>query len=273
MRVWTLCPLTLVVVVATCASNVRADQIHLVGGAQLEGKATRHGQQVVIDMGSGQITLSADSVERIERGQSAVQRYEQLESKLKPGDVQGLLSLADFCRDHDMQAREKELLRRVLEVDPDHAQARDRLGYVRAGARWITREEQLRAQGMVRVDGQWMTAERALDIERLRAEAAQQRDRAQAELETKKVELEKRKIELQTEQVKAEHALLPSNSYGVTGYGLSYGYAPFQTCAHGRCGGARVAPAPSARPFPIPGVRDPRDTSFPINGVRDPRSY
>jgi hypothetical protein len=272
MRFWTLCVLAVV-----ASTPVRADQVYLVGGTQLEGKATRRGDRVVIEMGAGQITLSADSVQRIERGQSSVQRYEQLESKLQPGDVQGLLSLADYCRDHDMQAHEKELLRRVLEIDPNHAQARDRLGYVRAGSRWITRDEQLRAQGMVRVDGQWMTAERALEIERLRAAtaaAAEQRDRAQAELETKKVELEKSKLELQAEQVKAEHAATAPSSYGMAGYLLPYSYGSAQRCG-GRfpCSRPGLAPAPSARPFPIPGVRDPRDPSFPLNGVRNPRSY
>jgi hypothetical protein len=96
---------------AGAGQRAHADEVHLVGGTQLEGKATRHGDKVVVEMAEGQITLNADGVERIERGRSNVDRYRELADKLKPNDVPARLALADFCRDHDMQAREKEWLR------------------------------------------------------------------------------------------------------------------------------------------------------------------
>jgi hypothetical protein len=63
-----------------------------------------------------------------------VRRVAARYAQLKPGDVRGLLELADFCRDHGMPARERELLERVIEHAPDHAQGRARLGYVRTSA-------------------------------------------------------------------------------------------------------------------------------------------
>jgi hypothetical protein len=254
------------------APVARADQVHLVGGAQLDGKATRHGDKVVVEMESGQITLSAEGVERIERGQSSVQRYEELAAKLKPGDVASRLSLADFCRDHDMHAREKELLRQVIELEPDQSQARARLGYVKTAAGWITRDEQLRAQGFVRQAGQWLTPERALELERLRAQsdaAAKERDKAQAELELKKLELQQRKLELEAQTAKAAE---PVTAPPIYSYGASwlYGYGPGYRHAPGGFGAEHVG-VTGARSFPINGVRDPRDNSWPINGVRDPR--
>ena len=259
------------------ASGVRADEVHLVGGTQLEGKATRHGDKVVVEMESGQITLSADGVERIERGRSNVERYQELASKLKPNDVQARLSLADFCRDHDMRAHERELLHQVIEIEPNQAQARARLGYVKTDAGWITRDEQLRAQGYVREEGQWVAPEKALELQRLRAQsaaAASEREKAQTELELKKVELQQRKLELDADEAKAAEraaqATQPnmySYPYGVVGYGVPFGYgiAPRSY----RVPANASAPGPS---FPINGVRDPRAPGWPINGVRDPRA-
>jgi hypothetical protein len=265
------------VCVYVLAATARADQVHLVGGAQLEGKVTRHGDKIVVEMESGQITLSADGVERIDRGQSSVQHVEELISKLKPGDIQARLSLADYCRDHDMQAREKALLREVLELDTNQAQARARLGYVKAASGWITRDEQLRAQGFVRHDGQWVTQERALELERLRAQsdvAAKERDRAQAELEVKKLELQQRRLELDAQAATAaQNVATPppqpyGYAYGSAGYVSPYGYGS----ARGTFSAPRTS-APATRPFPIPGVRDPRDATWSLPGVRDPRSY
>ena len=266
------------------SSAVYADQIHLVGGTQLEGKATRQGDKVVIDMESGQITLDADGVERIERGPTNVERYEELAAKLKPGDVHARMALADFCRDHDMRARERELLHQVIEIDRDHPQARARLGYVKTATGWTTRDEQLRAQGYVREAGQWIAPERALELQRLRAQsqaAQDERDKARADLELKKLEIEQRRRELEGADRASERsndAAQPGvNTYGFVGYGAAYGVRPvWRAHSAPNWHGSRAFPevsSPAARPFPINGASDPRNTSWPINGVRDPRSY
>jgi hypothetical protein len=44
----------------------------------------------------------------------------------------------------------------VLEVLPDHAEARARLGYIKTDAGWVKREQQLHDQGFVQYDGHWV---------------------------------------------------------------------------------------------------------------------
>jgi hypothetical protein len=260
------------------AASAHADQVHLVGGSQLEGKATRQGDKVVIETESGQIALSADSVERIERGQSPVQRYEALEGKLQPGDVKGRLALADFCRDNGMNAREKTLLREVIALDPDEAQARARLGYVKTPAGWITQDEQMRAQGYVRKDGQWVSPERALELDRLRAEAdaaARDRERAQAALDAQRAEqVAARQRELDDEADRA--ALQPtaapygygySYGYGYLGYGYRYGAHPSHPIAR------PVPNVPASPTHTAPSSHETHGSSRPSFGMRSTRSY
>jgi hypothetical protein len=268
--VWVLCA---ALGVAPCAA--RADDVHLSGGNVIEGKVSRDQGHVTVEMESGRITLSADSVERIDRRESTVEHFERAYAALKPDDVKARLALADYCREHDMHSREKQLLHEVIERAPDHSEARARLGFVKSDGGWITREEQYRAQGMVQVDGVWMTRDKALELARLheQAQLAQRdRERAEAALEAERVGLRKQQLEL--EQKRAENQR--NQNYvtpiygGYGGYFYSGGFCgPGERC---RDGHAWSTPAsPQTQPFPINGVRDPRDPSWPINGVRDPR--
>lgn len=135
--------------------TVYADQVHLVGGSTIEGKASRKGDKVVIEIESGEIALSASEVEAIEPGPSPVQRFEAMHAKIGARDARALLALANFCRDHDMKERERVLLMRLLELTPEQPEVRARLGYVKSDAGWVKREQQLRDQGYVHYDGRW----------------------------------------------------------------------------------------------------------------------
>src|SRR5262249_2850370 len=159
-------------------------------------------------------------------------------------DVDARMALANYCREHDMRAREQMLLEQVIAIEPNHSAARARLGFVKTDGGWITRAEHMRAQGMVLRDGQWVTRAQALEMDRLEAEAAaaaQERQRTEAALELQRLELRNRQLELETERAKAAQSAqppaAPSYYYGGYGYGYSYGRSPYgrtQAVDHGR---------------------------------------
>ncbi|MET0389578.1 MAG: hypothetical protein ABW321_26630 [Polyangiales bacterium] len=262
------------------AARTHADDVHLSGGSVVEGRAVRHADKVTIELESGQITLSADAVTRIDKRESSVERYERRYAALKPDDVAGRLALADYCRDHDMHAREQALLREVLERAPDHAQARRRLGFVKSdtGA-WLTEAEHNRARGLVQHDGVWMTPERALALTQLHDQAEARRregERNAAMLEAQRLALQREQLAL--EQAREQQARASQNTPLYVSPYPYYG-GPGQS-AWGAWRDQRRGPsAPTAgrsfnaEPFPISGVRDPRDPSFPLNGVRDPQHF
>ncbi len=267
---WAIATIIGLVLGCVLAAHVRADEVHLVGGAVIEGKATRRGDKVLVEVESGQISLPAESVERIVGGESDVQRFEALYAKLQAGDIKALLSLANFCRDHGMVERERQMLQKVIELSPDHADARARLGFVRADAGWIKREEQLRQAGFVPHEGRWVSRQELLELERLQAQtttAEHERDKAQAELQSKTLELSSRHAQVaHQDQLAAEQAqraqALPLTTQ--TPFMYYTPYAPYGGYGAGwnMNQGAPVAPrrAPTrADNFPIPGVRDPWD--------------
>jgi hypothetical protein len=254
------------------AGVARADRVHLVDGAVIEGKATRQGNKVVIELESGQVTLAASDVAKIESGSSPVQRFEQLEAEQRGRGVEGLMVLADYCRDHGMHARERTLLKSVLEQQPDHGAARARLGFVKSDAGWITREEHLRAQGFVQDGGEFITREQLAEREQQRAtaEAAKhEREQAKLAVEQQKVALERERLELARAQERAAEAERAATAQATQAAYLVYGapYGNWHDCHKRAC---RSKPPRRTKPFAINGVRDPRDPSWPIAGVKDP---
>lgn len=252
----------------------RADDVHLTGGSVLHGRATRHGDKVVVEMDSGELTLPADSVERIDGGPSDVQKFEQLYAKVAHNDVKGLLQVADFCRDHAMPDREQQVLRQVLEADADNTTARARLGYVRTDAGWMKQEDQMRAQGYIKRDGAWVTREQSLELDRMQTDAeiaATERDKANVELETKRVELARKQDELAQERQRAadserQRELAQQQAAMQPYYNNGY-YTPY----------VRYAPAwnNASRHQIVTPVRNDQvyHERFPIAGVSDPWTF
>jgi len=58
-----------------------------------------------------------------------------------PDTLPGQLDLADWCRRQRLFPQEQAHLARALEFDAEHADARTRLGFVRAGSTWVRRDD------------------------------------------------------------------------------------------------------------------------------------
>ncbi|MCG3135784.1 MAG: hypothetical protein HMLKMBBP_03540 [Planctomycetes bacterium] len=162
------------------ALTARADEVLLVNGGKLEGKARTVGSEVVIDTGSGEIRLAKDEVKQIVPGKTRKDLYAEKSAALDAAgtakDPAKRMELADWCRDQKLADLEKKELRTVLVLDPDHEGARARLGYVRSDGRWMTEDEYRLSRGFVKVGTEWIAKE---ELERRRAIA--EAERAQKE--------------------------------------------------------------------------------------------
>lgn len=221
--------LALASAVSAASGAARADKVVLVGGEIIEGQATRQGGKVKVQIESGEIALPAAAVLRIEKAESFVGRYEARYAALPPRDVASRLSLADYCRDHDMRSKERGLLAEVLDIDPNNAAARSRLGYVKTDAGWVKESDAQRSKGLVSHEGQWVTRAELADIERARAEVesrAQQRE-AEAELQDQRRRLAVEQAELEAERTRVRTQLSPPATFFTPVYGSAFpSFAP-----------------------------------------------
>jgi hypothetical protein len=100
------------------------------------------------------ITLARSQIKQTLHQRPEEIEYEKL--RIRAADtVQGQWELAEWCRENHLIAQREKHLRRIIEIDPNHQQARLALGYERHGDTWTTQEEQMTKQGYRRYKGRW----------------------------------------------------------------------------------------------------------------------
>lgn len=91
-----------------------------------------HSGAIRIDRKWTDVQKIIPSTRQSERWQAYVDRRDQT-----PDTVAGQLALANWCRRQQLPQQERAHLQRVIEFEPDHREARTRLGFVERGSRWI----------------------------------------------------------------------------------------------------------------------------------------
>jgi hypothetical protein len=92
-------------------------------------------------------------------------------------DAKALFDVAQWADQNNLKTDSKRLLRQVIKIDPDHAQARALLGYEKYEGKWLTKreidrekskaEEAERAkQGLKKWKGEWVPAEDFENLEK-----------------------------------------------------------------------------------------------------------
>lgn len=264
------------------AFGARADQVKLANGGTVQGRVRHEGDQVIVELDSGELRLSGRDVLEVKLERSALHECEERHARLGQYDVKGRIELAKFCAAQGLPMKARALWQEVLRFDPDNAEARRALGFVRDGERWITQDEQAQKEGKVRYQGQWVDARTLVELEQARAAvAAAESERKKAEQEREKAEVElaaareKAASERATREAEQKRAEEEADNYAYWGYGGWYGYGYpgwgyQQPCV--RRPGVSCPPGPG-RPSRPPQSLRPDNGPFPIAGVKDPRSY
>ena len=84
--------------------------------------------------------VKAEDVPGELRAESRISEYRRVRERY-PLTAAGQLTLANWCEDHGLRDRERAHLAKVVELEPDHAEARRRLGFRRVGLDWISEDE------------------------------------------------------------------------------------------------------------------------------------
>jgi hypothetical protein len=155
----------------------QADTFVLQSGGQIEGQwLNRHEQPLLryeVLAGQVRLVLPIDQVREVRFASAAQQAY-AAKAAATPDTAAAQWELAEWCRKNGLSAERQAHLRRVLELNPEHVEARRALGYQFLGGRWVTRADVRREQGYELYRGKWRTAQE-IDIleERARQELAE----------------------------------------------------------------------------------------------------
>lgn len=150
-------------------SSLSADVIVLRSGGELRGQivgdpAARETSEIQIRTLTGSVVIvSRSDVTSVKRRPIILEQYEVRLAKA-PETQAGQWDLAEWCAANDLRDRRQKHLRRVLDFDPEHAEARRLLGYKRIDDRWMTQDEIMSERGFLKYKGQYR---RSKDVEQL----------------------------------------------------------------------------------------------------------
>jgi hypothetical protein len=158
----------------------RAEVFLLTNGGRVVGELVNRDEtprkKYVVELeDGGRVTLEASQVETVQRPKPEVLEYEKIRSDY-PDTAEGQWALAEWCREKKLPAQRDAALKRIIELDPDHADARHALGYNKIGGKWARQKDLMEERGYVYYKGRWMLPQ---EVEQLAEKA--KRDALQAE--------------------------------------------------------------------------------------------
>jgi hypothetical protein len=139
----------------------RGDVLELTNGGRVEGRlvepADAQHEHLVIELhGGGRLTIPRSQVARLDSTSQAEAEYKEL-TRESPDTVDAHWKLAEWCRERRLRELAQRHLTRILELEPNHAQARAILGFRKKDGQWMTRDEIMESRGMVRYEGKYVT--------------------------------------------------------------------------------------------------------------------
>ena len=112
---------------------------------------------VIEPVKGGRVVLAREQVEKVVAVPAKLLEYERRREQC-PDTVEGHLQLARWCLQNGLRAQRLAHLKRIIQLDPDHREARRGLGYVfdKRQEKWVLHEEMMLRRGFVKVGGRWM---------------------------------------------------------------------------------------------------------------------
>jgi hypothetical protein len=157
----------------------RADVIVLATGGQLEGKIIQSADDktdFVIDLSAGgQLIIPRSQVTRVDSVSDADSEYHKL-VRSSPDTVEAHWKLADWCRQHKLLGEYQRHLERILELNPNHAEARAALGFREKDGQWLSRDDVMASRGLVMYEGRYVTPQHVQVIEQQKQTRSTQAD-------------------------------------------------------------------------------------------------
>lgn len=127
-----------------------------VTGQLLNPDETPRKNFVIKTSAGARITLDRAQVKKVLYTRPEELEYERIRPSY-PDTVEGQWALAEWCREKRLTPRRKTHLRRVIELEPNHVETRQALGYSQIDGKWKTQEEVMIERGYRRYKGRWRT--------------------------------------------------------------------------------------------------------------------
>jgi hypothetical protein len=153
-----------------------ADVLVMKDGRRIEGTVTaQDATRVKITTSFGEFEFPLAQVERVEKGKTNAQDFDERWKAAK--SAEDFFALGQWAEQKKMRPEAKRAMKRVLELEPQHAGANTFFGKVQYKGEWLTpaerdtraaadAEAEMLAKGFVRWKEQWVTPEEQAHLEK-----------------------------------------------------------------------------------------------------------
>lgn len=163
--------------VGLLAGIVNADVIYKTNGGKVEGDIVdgeTTATHVTIKSRFGKFKFSRNEIKDIEFTQTPAETYKEVAKKYKE-TAEDQFKLALWLLDNRYRDEYLTTLEKVIALDPEHKEARQRLGHSKQDGKWMTRDEAMASRGYVKHKGKWvLPQEKELAQQKSAAKEAQQ---------------------------------------------------------------------------------------------------
>jgi hypothetical protein len=163
-------PATIMAAIVFASGGVAwADVLELKNGGRVEGELadSKDGDQtyVINTADGGQLTIARSEVARVVPQTKDEEEY-QRRARAAADTVDAHWDLAQWCREKNLRSAYRDQLAHILELDPQHAEARQALGYQKVNGQWMLRDDIMAARGLVLYEGKYVTRQHVELLER-----------------------------------------------------------------------------------------------------------
>jgi hypothetical protein len=131
-----------------------ADEVVLQDGRVLTGTVKTEGDNILVQMGGATLSFTKNQVLRIDRRATPEDEYNAKLAEVSQTDPQAMFSLMQWASTNGLEKQAQDLAGKILAINPDHAGARKMLG-------------------QIKLDNQWLTFPKAMDLAKGRLDAQQ----------------------------------------------------------------------------------------------------
>jgi hypothetical protein len=152
-----------VLAAASTVGAARADVFVLKNQGEIRGelvnkKESPRKSYVVKTASGGHVMLDVGEVAEVRPQSAAEIKYDRYRGDC-PNTVDGHWKMAQWCKNNRLTRQRDEHLQLLLEIDPDHEEARHALGYSQINGRWVTQAQVMVEGGYIRskyAPGKWI---------------------------------------------------------------------------------------------------------------------
>ena len=162
-----LVPITSILFTAIPSSPFLADTIRLLGGGLFRGQVLEEestSKTIVLQRGKGKIKIPRGKIQAVIHDKTPLEAYVDVKKRYA-NTIEDQFKLAMWCDQNKLMQQRREHLLVVIELDPDHVLAREKLGYEKHDGEWLTRHELKEANGLTRYRGRYVTPQEKETLE------------------------------------------------------------------------------------------------------------